>query len=341
MREFKRYAFLFFAVMLFSVAKAGDKEWTLNANGTEWLYTHQTKTKQVYIKEGDDYYSVYGVIQLSFRNDKDESRIANDRWTDYAMRVGNIDGFNSSGYVSVYVYYNNQWNLRNDIACGFYYYNSDPDNDGNWQFTKNKIEPNYWFDMDVQSGIKLYFEDGNGNKLETVSPTRPRDLETPRWSTTEGTIRHYRTNLYNDFDKDFLSLNKSVRFAKKSGDGTYLFNPVWGQFSKGGYIDQDDPGTGSVTAKNVYVPNALDWTGEITSESVVESPIDEYGKYTLSIAAPFPMTAYKYRTDPNRHFMTQAIVHRKDKSYRWALCMQTLKRKSINMYIPKMPKLRA
>ncbi|MGI6243703.1 MAG: hypothetical protein ACOYJK_09275 [Prevotella sp.] len=332
-KTFTRYVLLLAVLLLCSVAKAqnDDYGWKLSSDGTEWLYTYTTQPRNGYVN-GYYYTNIIGTITFSFRNETTKDRIANDRWADFKMRIGNIEGFNSSGNIKFYGYYGEtRYNLTSsysrykgndgkiyekDFPFYFTYYKSENVNrsDYNWIFPNDHVfNDGYWWDMDVQSSIKIFLVAKNGDYLETISIPRPRDPETMNlcYSTTEGTIRHYRTNMYNRYDKKWESLNKSVRFAKKSGDGTYLFNPVWTQFTTGEYVDENDPvnpGIGRLKAENKYV-TALDWTGEINDNSVVAAQYNkDNNKYELSLNAVLPMTTKENAKDLSSHFMMQAIV---------------------------------
>lgn len=285
-------------------AQAGLNEWTLNAEKTEWLYTYTTKQHRFEDAYGNQLYAV-GQITFSFRNTIDANQKINDRWTDYHMRIGNPnDGVNSSGRVSVKAYYASTNSLAYDDATGFYnfvYYNSNIDDNG-LLTTPNEWVTNrgFWWDMDTQSSIKLFFQRVGGGNVEILRIPRPDDTGATCYSTTEGIQRHYRTNLYNRYDANQRHLSKGVMYMKKYGDGTYLFSPVWDQFIT-------TSGT-QTKAKNTYV-TALGWTGAVSNDKVVEAPKNKKtGKYELSIDALMPLAAKEERDNDQMHALFQAIV---------------------------------
>ena len=285
-------------------AKAGDKTWTLNADKTEWLYTYTTEKHPFVDKYGYQLYAV-GQITFSFRNTIDANQKINDRWTDYRMRIGNPDGFNSSGRVSVKAYYASTNSLAYDNATDYYnfvYYNSDIDDNGILKISNEwVINKGFWWDMDTQSSIKLFFQRVGGGNVEILRIPRPDDTGATCYSTTENIQRHYRTNLYNRYDANHRHLSKGVMYMKDHGDGTYLFNPVWDQFIK-------TSGTQTI-AKNQYKQNALGWTGKVSSDKVVVAPLNtKTGKYELSIDVLIPLTKFEDKGNKELHSLFQAIV---------------------------------
>lgn len=297
-------------------AQAGDNKWTLNADETEWLYTYTTEKyykdeygNQYYLTASNGYsYEIYyqGQITFSFRNTIDATKKINDRWKDYHMRIGNPnDGVKSSGRVSVKAYYSSNGAVANQDASNsfsFVYYNSNIDDNG-LLTTPNEWVTNwgFWWDMDTQSSIKLFLQrKSDGANVEILRIPRPDDTGATCYSTTEGIQRHYRTNLYNRYDRNQRHLSKGVMYMKKYGDGTYLFSPVWDQFIT-------TSGT-QTKAKNTYV-TALGWTGVVSNDKVVEAPKNKKtGKYELSIDALMPLAAKEERDNDQMHALFQAIV---------------------------------
>lgn len=299
------YTLLITCIALLSsvTAQAGDNKWTLNANGTEWLYTYTTKQCPFVDANGRQLYAV-GQITFSFRNTIDANQKINDRWTDYHMRIGNIDGFNSSGRVSVNAYYSNGSLAYQDASyyCYFVYYNSNIDDNGILTTSNDLVTNRFWWDMDTQSSIKLFFQRrSDGANVEILRIPRPDDTGATCYSTTENIQRHYRTNLYNRYDANHRHLSKGVMYMKDHGDGTYLFSPVWDQFIK-------TSGTQTI-AKNQYKQNALGWTGKVSSDKVVVAQQNtKTGKYELSIDVLIPLTKLEEKGDKRLHSLFQAIV---------------------------------
>lgn len=284
--------------------KAGDNKWTLNANGTEWLYTYTTQRCPFVDAYGNRLEAV-GKITFSFRNSIDTNQKINDRWTDYHMRIGNPDGVNSSGQVSVKAYYASTNSLAYDDATNYYnfvYYNSDIDDNGILKTSNHWVSGGFWWDMDTQSSIKLFFQrKSDGANVEILRIPRPDDTGAKCYSTTEEIKRHYRTNLYNRYDGKHRHLSKGVMYMKDHGDGTYLFNPVWDQF-----ITKSNDVT---KAKNKYKQNALGWTGNVSSDKVVVAPLNlKTNKYELSIDVLIPLTKLEEKDDKRLHSLFQAIV---------------------------------
>jgi hypothetical protein len=325
-RELKWYITLLAVFFLSGAAMAGDKKWTLSADRTEWLYTYTTKPYQgnVFVYVGGMFnpyqwhtYNIVGKITFSFKNDPTNRNI-NDRWNDFKMRVAK----GSSGKVQIIGYYgyNNQY--WTDLT-EYYEYKDDDENDAFpffftcyeskeslphcWTFPTKDVfndgrDAGFEWDMDQRGSIKLFFETKDGQPLEEISIPRPTDSGAHCYSTTEGMRRDYRTNLFNRYNNYMECLNKSVQFAKTTGDGTYLFNPVWQQF-----ITRN--ADGSVNVAKQYVSGALDWTGNITDNTVVEAKLNpKTGRYELSIDAPLPATLPKDQNDNRMHFLMQAIV---------------------------------
>lgn len=285
-------------------AQAGDNKWTLNADKTEWLYTYTTGQHPFVDAYNNQLYAV-GQITFSFRNNIDANQKINDRWTDYHMRIGNPnDGGKSSGRVSVKAYYSSNGAVAYQDASNYFsfvYYNSNIDDNG-LLTTPNEWVTNrgFWWDMDTQSSIKLFFQRVGGGNVEILRIPRPDDTGVTCYSTTEGIQRHYRTNLYNRYDANQRHLSKGVMYMKKYGDGTYLFSPVWDQFIT-------TSGT-QTKAKNTYV-TALGWTGAVSNDKVVEAPKNKKtGKYELSIDALMPLAAKEERDNDQMHALFQAIV---------------------------------
>ena len=166
-----------------------------------------------------------------------------------------------------------------------------------------------WWNMDVQSSIKLFFHDNNENVLETVRIPRPIDSEVKCYSTTEGSlladqkllVRHYRTNLLNRYNRFNQHMNKGVMYVKNNGDGTYLFDPVWEEFkTTDAYNNQH--------ARNTYKQNALGWTGQVGSDKVVVAPKGKDEKYRLTINALMPIATIEEQKDGLAYTLLQAIV---------------------------------
>lgn len=315
-------------------AQAGLNEWTVNPNNKkELLYTYRTKN-YTYGK-----YTLHGEIRFSFVNER-VNREANDNWKDFHMRIGNVNEngvtYRTSGYVKVVGTdaNGNPYNLSN--YCHFHYYNSNINEDKNdlVEFDDFVVQGGGWWDMDVQSSIKLFFKDYTGKVLETVRIPRPIDSEVKCYSTTEGSlladqkllVRHYRTNLlnrYNDFNQH---MNKGVMYVKNNGDGTYLFDPVWEEFKT-----TDD--YGNQYARNTYKQKALGWTGQVGNDKVVVAPKGTDGKYRLTINALMPVATIEEQKDGLAYTLLQAIVRAPkgakvrmsvkawdyvDKKYNWA-----------------------
>ncbi len=281
-------------------AQAGDNEWTLN--GTEWLYTYTTKKYPAGTYNGYHTY-IQGKITFSFRNSINANQKINDRWSDYHMRIGNVDGFNSSGQVSVKAYYTNG-SVAYDATryYNFVYYNPDIDDNGVVSWKREDVtNRGFWWDMDTQSSIKLFFQRVGGGNVEILRIPRPDDTGATCYSTTEEIKRHYRTNLYNLYDGNHRHLSKGVMYMKDHGDGTYLFNPVWDQFFT--------TYNGETIAKNEYKQNALGWTGKVSSDKVVVAPQNtKTGKYELSIDVLIPLAKYEEKDKKELHSLFQAIV---------------------------------
>ena len=297
------------------------------------LYTYRTKN-YTYGK-----YTLHGEIRFSFVNER-VNREANDNWKDFHMRIGNVNEngviYKTSGYVKVVGTdaSGTLYNLSN--YCHFHYYNSNINEDKNdlVEFDDFVVQGGGWWDMDVQSSIKLFFKDYTGKVLETVRIPRPIDSEVKCYSTTEGSlladqkllVRHYRTNLlnrYNDFNQH---MNKGVMYVKNNGDGTYLFDPVWEEFKT-----TDD--YGNQYARNTYKQKALGWTGQVGNDKVVVAPKGTDGKYRLTINALMPVATIEEQKDGLAYTLLQAIVRAPkgakvrmsvkawdyvDKKYNWA-----------------------
>ena len=286
-------------------AKADGSGWKENPNNSEeLLYTYTTKQYPFVDVYGRQLYAV-GKITFSFRKSINANQKINDRWTDYHMRIGNPDGFSSAGQVSVKAYYSNGNLAYQDASYyfGIVYYNSDIDDSGILTTSNDPVtNSGYWWDMDTQSSIKLFFQrKSDGANVEILRIPRPDDTGATCYSTTEEIKRHYRTNLYNRYDANHRHLSKGVMYMKDHGDGTYLFNPVWDQFFK-------TSGT-QIIAKNQYKQNALGWTGKVSSDKVVVAPLNKStGKYELSIDVLIPLTKYEEKNDKRLHSLFQAIV---------------------------------
>ena len=290
--------------------QAGLNEWTVNPkNSKELVYTYKTKT---YDYAG---YKVYGVITFSFVNER-VNRVANDNWKDFHMRIGTVEEngktYQTSGYVKVYGQNaTGTYDLTNSNYCHFHYYNSNINEDKNdlVEYSDFRVLGSGWWNMDVQSSIKLFFHDNNENVLETVRIPRPIDSEVKCYSTTEGSlladqkllVRHYRTNLLNRYNRFNQHMNKGVMYVKNNGDGTYLFDPVWEEFkTTDAYNNQH--------ARNTYKQNALGWTGQVGSDKVVVAPKGKDEKYRLTINALMPIATIEEQKDGLAYTLLQAIV---------------------------------
>ena len=202
------------------------------------------------------------------------------------------------------------------------------------EFNDFVVQGGGWWDMDVQSSIKLFFQDYTGKVLETVRIPRPIDNTVKCYSTTEGSlladqkllVRHYRTNLLNRYNQFNQHMNKGVMFVKNNGDGTYLFDPVWEEF-------KTTDAYGNQYARNTYKQKALGWTGQVGSDKVVVAPKDKDGKYRLTINALMPVATIEEQKDGLAYTLLQAIVRAPkgakvrmsvkawdyvDKKYNWA-----------------------
>ena len=287
-------------------AQAGLNEWTVNPNNSEeLLYTYTTKQYPFVDAYGKQLYAV-GQITFSFRKSINANQKINDRWSDYHMRIGNVDGFRSAGRVSVSAYYYNGNLAYQDASYyfGIVYYNSNIDDSGILTTSNDPVtNSGYWWDMDTQSSIKLFFQrKSDGANVEILRIPRPDDTGATCYSTTEEIKRHYRTNLYNRYDANHRHLSKGVMYMKDHGDGTYLFNPVWDQFFT-------TTSTGETKAVNTYKKDALGWTGKVSSDKVVVAPLNKStGKYELSIDVLIPLTKYEEKSDKRLHSLFQAIV---------------------------------
>ena len=322
------------ALLASVTAKAGNREWTVNPNNSkELLYTYRTKN---YTYDG---YNLYGEITFSFVNER-VNREANDNWKDFHMRIGTVKEngktYQTSGYVKVVGTdaNGNRYYLSN--YCHFHYYNSNINEDKNdlVEFNDFVVQGGGWWDMDVQSSIKLFFQDYTGKVLETVRIPRPIDNTVKCYSTTEGSlladqkllVRHYRTNLLNRYNQFNQHMNKGVMFVKNNGDGTYLFDPVWEEF-------KTTDAYGNQYARNTYKQKALGWTGQVGSDKVVVAPKDKDGKYRLTINALMPVATIEEQKDGLAYTLLQAIVRAPkgakvrmsvkawdyvDKKYNWA-----------------------
>lgn len=309
------------ALLCAVTAKAGDNKWTLNANQTEWLYTYTTKLHPTTFSMGGTNYNGYaqGRITFSFRNTRVTNRIANAEWADFGMRIGtagdndpvsNIPWYQSSGTVQVSLYYANgnkagDVSSQSDYFPHFHYYNAyvDDENEGLVVVQEEAVTPGgFWWNLDLQRSIKIFFQRPNGEILETLRIRHPLDEQAKCYSTTEGNVRNYRTNLWNRFDADNLQQNKSVTYMLDRGDGTYLLNPVWDEFTHP-MVDN------MLTARNEYVENALDWRGNVDSKSVVKSPFNEESqKYQLTLGTTIPLNQFKDKDNEKLYALTQAIV---------------------------------
>ncbi|EFA45189.1 hypothetical protein HMPREF0645_0416 [Hallella bergensis DSM 17361] len=290
-------------------AQAGLNEWTVNPkNSKELLYTYKTKT---YDYAG---YKVYGEITFSFVNER-VNRVANDNWKDFHMRIGTVKEngvtYQTSGYVKVVGTDANGFSHDLSNYCHFHYYNSNINENKKdlVEYSDFPVWGSAWWDMDVQSSIKLFFHDYYHNVLETVRIPRPIDTEVKCYSTTEGSlltdqtllVRHYRTNLLNRYNQFNQHMNKGVMYVKNNGDGTYLFDPVWEEFkTTDAYNNQ--------YARNKYKQNALGWTGQVGSDKVVVAPKGTDGKYRLTINALLPIATIEEQKDGLAYTLLQAIV---------------------------------
>ena len=305
------YTLLITCIALLScvTAQAGVNEWTVNPNNSkELLYTYKTEN-YTYGK-----YTLHGEITFSFVNER-VNREANDNWKDFHMRIGNVNEngviYKTSGYVKVVGTdaSGTLYNLSN--YCHFHYYNSNINEDKNdlVEFDDFVVQGGGWWDMDVQSSIKLFFKDYTGKVLETVRIPRPIDSTVKCYSTTEGSlladqkllVRHYRTNLLNRYNQFNQHMNKGVMYVKNNGDGTYLFDPVWEEF-------KTPDAYGNQYARNTYKPNALGWTGQVGSDKVVVAPKGTDGKYRLTINALLPIATIEEQKDGLAYTLLQAIV---------------------------------
>ena len=307
------------ALLCAVTAKAGDNKWTLNADQTEWQYTYTTGRYSTTFTANGYSYNGYaqGRITFSFRNTRVTNRIANAEWADFGMRIGTagdtdqgstIPTYQSSGTVQVSLYYANG-NYAGDVSYQanafphFHYYNSHLDDDGTVKLNDEPVLPyGFWWNLDLQRSIKIFFQRPNGEILETLRIRHPLDEQAKCYSTTEGNVRNYRTNLWNRFDANNRQQNKSVNYMVDRGDGTYLLNPVWEEF-----VTQNSNGT--LIAKNKYKPNALDWTGNVSSTSVVTAPLNpQTQKYELTLGCSMPLNLFKDKDNDKLHSLAQAIV---------------------------------
>ena len=290
-------------------AQAGLNKWTVNPNnGKELLYTYRTND-YTYGK-----YTLHGEITFSFVNER-VNREANDNWKDFHMRMGTVidNGvtYRTSGYVKVIGTdaNGNPYNLSS--YCHFHYYNSNINEDKNdlVEFDDFAVQGGAWWDMDVQSSIKLFFQDYTGKVLETVRIPRPIDSTVKCYSTTEGSqltdqkllVRHYRTNLLNRYNDYNQHMNKGVMYVKNNGDGTYLFDPVWEEF-------KTTDAYGNQYARNTYKQKALGWTGQVGNDKVVVARKGTDGKYRLTINALLPIATIEEQKDGLAYTLLQAIV---------------------------------
>lgn len=307
------------ALLCAVTVKAGDNKWTLNANQTEWLYTYTTdRYPTTFLVNGYSYNGyAQGKITFSFRNTRVTDRIANAGWADFGMRIGTagdtdpgstIPTYQSSGTVQVSLYYANG-NYAGDVSYQanafphFHYYNSHLEDDGTVKLNDEPVLPyGFWWNLDLQRSIKIFFQRPNGEILETLRIRHPLDEQAKCYSTTEGNVRNYRTNLWNRFDANNRQQNKSVNYMVDRGDGTYLLNPVWDEF-----FTQNSNGT--LIAKNKYKPNALDWTGKVSSTTVVTAPLNpQTQKYELTLGCSMPLNLFKDKDNDKLHSLAQAIV---------------------------------
>lgn len=315
-------------------AQAGLNKWTVNPNnGKELLYTYRTKNYTY----GE--YTLYGEITFSFVNER-VNREANANWKDFHMRIGTVKEngviYKTSGYVKVVGTDANGYQYNLSTYCHFHYYNSNINEDKNdlVEFNEFVVQGGGWWDMDVQSSIKLFFQDYTGKVLETVRIPRPIDDKVKCYSTTEGSlladqkllVRHYRTNLLNRYNQFNQHMNKGVMYVKNNGDGTYLFDPVWEEF-------KTPDAYGNQYARNTYKQNALGWTGLVGNDKVVVAPKGTDGKYRLTINALMPVATIEEQKDGLAYTLLQAIVRAPkgakvrmsvkawdyvDKKYNWA-----------------------
>ncbi len=260
-----------------------------------------------------------GKITFSFRNKRVTNRMTNAQWADFGMRIGtagdtdpasNIPTFRSSGTVQVSLYYSNgsyagDVSKQPDYFPHFHYYNAyvDDENNGTVMVNDEPVTPNgFWWNLDLQRSIKIFFQKPNGEILETLRIRLPLDEQAKCYSTTEGNVRNYRTNLWNRFDINNRQQNKSVTYMLDRGNGTYLLNPVWDEFTH--FV-----GDGMWTARNEYVKDALDWTGKVDSKSVVKSPLNKISqKYQLTLGTTMPLNLFKDKDNEKLYALTQAIV---------------------------------
>ena len=229
-------------------AQADDFKWSENPdNSKELLYTYRTEayptTYSGYIFGPTSFsqwkpyqnYPIYvvGEITFSFRNET-TSRIANENWVDFHMRINNTqeqepNGQNTAGKVYLKAYYRNpstgdrgnflgyignlgqysngKWGYvasANNIHH-FRYYNVDIDDDvdKNYEVTYPDFPivsgTNAWWDMNKQNSIKIFFEDSNNNILETLRIPRPHDKTVKCYSTTEGSLVADKTLLVSQY----------------------------------------------------------------------------------------------------------------------------------------------
>lgn len=229
-------------------AQAGDKTWTPNPNNKkELLYTYTTNawptTYSGYIfgpisfSQWKPYqnYPIYvvGEITFSFRNET-TSRIANENWVDFHMRINNTkgqepNGQDTAGKVYLKAYYRNpntgaigdflgyvgnlgydDYGYQRYVASAnnihhFRYYNVDidDDKDKNYEVTYPDFPivsgTNAWWDMNKQNSIKIFFEDPYNNILETLRIPRPHDNTVKCYSTTEGSLVADKTLLVSQY----------------------------------------------------------------------------------------------------------------------------------------------
>ena len=243
------YTLLIMCIALLSsvTALAGLNEWTENpSNKKELLYTYTTKawptTYSGYIfaidfRTSQKYTNlpiyVVGEITFSFRNET-TSRIANENWVDFHMRINNTQGQepnpqNTAGKVYLKAYYrdpntgtlgkflgyvgnlgqypNGSWGYMasaNNIHH-FRYYNVDIDDDvdKNYEVTYPDFKivsgTAAWWDMNKQNSIKIFFEDSNNKILETLRIPRPHDTTAKCYSTTEGSLVKDKTLLVSQY----------------------------------------------------------------------------------------------------------------------------------------------
>ena len=195
-------------------AQAGDKTWTPNPNNKkELLYTYTTNawptTYSGYIFGPTSFsqwkpyqnYPIYvvGEITFSFRNET-TSRIANENWVDFHMRINNTkgqepNGQDTAGKVYLKAYYRNpntgaigdflgyvgnlgydDYGYQRYVASAnnihhFRYYNVDIDDDvdKNYEVTYPDFPivsgTNAWWDMNKQNSCLLYTSDAADDLL--------------------------------------------------------------------------------------------------------------------------------------------------------------------------------